>query len=602
MEETNRVQVIKANEDFGNLPYKAKIEKLRVAAYVRVSTETEEQEKSYQSMIAHYKKTIETNKDWIFAGIYADEAVTGTKTDKREEFQRLIRDCIDGKIDFVLAKSISRFARNTLDTIKYVRLLKERGIGVYFDVEKIDTLKDGEFLLTVLSAVAQQEVVNISSYVKKGLKMKMKRGELVGFNRCLGYDYDVETKMIFINEEEAAIVRRIFQRYVEGAGGMIIARELNEEEIKTCKGNQWTPSGVLGIIKNEKYKGDLLQGKTYTVDPISKRRLPNFGEEDRFYMEAHHEAIISEEMFDKAQAILHRRSSGRIATIPGKREKFSRQYAFSCMLECGFCGSNLSRRSWHSGTSHQKTMWQCVTATKKGKRYCPDSKGISEALLEEAFLASYKMLFSANGEVVEEFLKRAEKTLKSESVSDKLRKLKQKRERLKDKRKKILDNLLNQTIQTDIYEEVDAELKDQICEIEKQIYELEEKKGEERDIACRLKEFRVALSQKQVLKEFDRRVFESTIEKVIIGGYDDNGNKDPYKITFIYKAGLKNTISDVREKKQMRVEKKYSYAMPGEHRNGLPFNPKLRRSWRHLAAFAFQIDSHATGTVNIFVE
>ena len=205
---------------------------------------------------------IKNNKDWVYAGVYADKAMTGTK-DNREQFQKLIQDCKDGKIDMVLAKSLPRFARNTLDTLKYVRMLRERNIAVYFEVEKINTLKDGEFLLTILSSVAQQEVENTSAYVKKGLKMKMKRGELVGFQGCLGYDYDVVTKSLSINEEGAETVRYIFDRYVAGAGSTMIARELNEQGIPTIKGNPWTSSSVMGIINNEKYieRAEILREK-----------------------------------------------------------------------------------------------------------------------------------------------------------------------------------------------------------------------------------------------------------------------------------------------------------------------------------------------------
>ena len=281
------VKIIKANTPT-ELSSKRKIERLRVAAYCRVSTDDEDQTKSYQSMIKYYTDLIHNNKQWVFAGIFADKAITGTKADIREEFQRLIQECLSGKIDLVIAKSIPRFARNTLDTLKYVRMLKERNVAVYFEVEKINTLKDGEFLLTILSSVAQQEVENTSAYVKKGLKMKMKRGELVGFQKCLGYDYDPLTKTHSINEEGANTVGYIFKRYVAGAGSTMIARELNEQEIPTVHGNRWSPSSVMGIINNEKYMGDLLLGKSFTVDPISKRRLTNMGEEDRFYIENHH--------------------------------------------------------------------------------------------------------------------------------------------------------------------------------------------------------------------------------------------------------------------------------------------------------------------------
>ena len=298
------VEIIKAKGAGEDTSTGRKIDRLRVAAYCRVSTDDEDQIKSYNSMVRYYTDLIKSNKQWVFAGVFADKAITGTKTDKREEFQLLIQECLSGNI-------------------------------VYFEVEKINTLKDGEFLLTILSSVAQQEVENTSAYVKKGLKMKMKRGELVGFQGCLGYDYDVVTKSLSINEEGAETVRYIFDRYVAGAGSTMIARELNEQGISTIKGNPWTSSSVMGIINNEKYKGDILLGKTFTVDSISKRTLENLGEEDRFYIKNHHEPIVSEETFARAQEIRERRNGGRKKGVaPGKREKFSRQYAFSCMLEC----------------------------------------------------------------------------------------------------------------------------------------------------------------------------------------------------------------------------------------------------------------------------
>lgn len=231
-------------------------------------------------------------------------------------------------------------------------------------------MKDGEFLLTILSSVAQQEVENTSAYVKKGLKMKMKRGELVGFQKCLGYDYDPLTKTLSINEEGAKTVGYIFKRYVAGAGSTMIARELNEQEIPTVHGNRWSPSSVMGIINNEKYMGDLLLGKSFTVDPISKRRLTNMGEEDRFYIENHHEAIISKEIFEKAQEIRQRRSKGRVNGVEtGKREKYSRQYAFSSMLECGFCGETVSRRCWHSHSKYEKNYMALWKEYKKRKAF-----------------------------------------------------------------------------------------------------------------------------------------------------------------------------------------------------------------------------------------
>lgn len=542
------IELIKAN-DFSEGSFRKHVERLRVAAYCRVSTDDEEQIKSYNSMVKYYTDLIKNNKDWVFIDVYADKAITGTRVDKREEFQRLIQDCLDGRIDLIIAKSIPRFARNTLDTLKYVRMLKERNIAVYFEVEKIDTLKDGEFLMTILSSVAQQEVENTSAYVKKGLKMKMKRGELVGFQGCMGYDYDVETKSISINEEGAKVVRYIFERYVAGAGSTIIARELNEQGIMTIKGNPWVSSSVMGIINNEKYKGDILMGKTFTVDPISKRRLENLGEEDRYYIHNHHEPIVSEEIFARAQEIRSRRNGNRKHGVtPGKREKFSRQFAFSCLLECGFCGANLSRRRWHSNSKYKKTIWQCVKATKDGKRFCPDSKGIPEQVIEEAFVESYRMLCRDNKDVLEEFLKRTEKALGENSARDQLNKLQKKINNLSYKRKKLLDNYLSGIVEQDIYEETDVGLKTDISNTKTKLEYFQQQADEESLLQRRVSDFKKALSNNEVLEEFDRGIFESIIEKVIVGGYDENGEKDPYKITFIYKTGFTNEIGNAKKR------------------------------------------------------
>ena len=204
-----------------------KIERNRVAAYARVSTDEEEQLGSFQSQIQYYKDKIKQNKEWVFAGIYSDEAITGTQSNKRDGFQQMIQDCMDGKIDMILTKSISRFARNTVDTLTYVRMLKDRQIAVVFENENINTLSmNGELLLTILSSIAQQDVETISANVKMGLKMKMKRGELIGYNGSLGYDYHPEDKSITVNEKEAETVRLIFDLYLQGYGAYTIAKQL----------------------------------------------------------------------------------------------------------------------------------------------------------------------------------------------------------------------------------------------------------------------------------------------------------------------------------------------------------------------------------------
>lgn len=547
------IKFIKGNKTFLGA-YNEKVHKLRVAAYCRVSTDEDDQIKSYNSMIKYYTDLIQKNDEWEFVGIYADRGITGTNVKKREDFQRLIEDCINGKIDMIITKSIPRFARNTLDTLKYVRMLKEKNIAIYFEVEKINTLKDGEFLMTILSSVAQQEVENTSAYVKKGLKMKMKRGELVGFNRCFGYEVDNETGELKIVEEEALAVRYIFNRYLQGVGGRVIARELNERGIFTVRNCKWTGPTIIEIIKNEKYKGDLLQGKTFTVDPISKRRLPNRGEEDKYYVVGHHEPIVSKEVFDKAQELRKAKNTKVTSRNTGEnRTRVKRQYAFSYMIKCGYCGKNLSRRTWHSSSVYSRVIWQCSKASKEGKRFCPKSKGIPEDILEEAFVESYNKLCDNNQDVLEDFLKRIKVILKDENNEDIINQINAKIQKIKTKRNKLVDSYLDGIIPKDIYEKKERLLKNTLSKEQNELKYFKKQINSESSISDRIEEFRKSLTGNPVLKEFDRFVFESIVEKVIVGGFDENGNEDPYKITFVYKTGIKHEIKEAKKNLMTKV-------------------------------------------------
>lgn len=569
----------------------------RVAAYCRVSTDNEDQINSYNSQVEHYTEYIKKNNEWTLAGIYADEAITGTQVDRRIDFQRLINDCMNGDIDMIITKSISRFARNTLDTLKYVRKLKEFNVAVFFEEENINTLTmDGELLLTILSSVAQQEVENISANVKKGLRMKMERGEMVGFQGCLGYDYDPETKSISVNEKEAEIVRYIFRRYLEGVGGMVISRELEEQGYLSPRGyKKWTETTVLGIIKNEKYKGDLLMGKTYTVDPISKRRLDNFGEQDKFYIENHHEPIITEEDFEKAQGIRLRRSKNRntVANNGGKREKYSRKYAFSSMLECGFCGHTLSRRTWHSSTEHSKIIWQCVNATKNGKKHCPHSKGLEEEAIEKAFMESYRQVCHNNVEITNEFLKTVEEELKDNSLSKELKKVSNQLDKVLKKEKDLVELRLNEAISMDLYQEKYNEI---TLSKEKLLGEkrtLEVTLTDEKALKKRLEGFKRLLESNKYLEKFDRAVFESIVDKIIIGGTNDDGEIDPAMITIIYKTGKK----DSQDGRLFKSRRKNAKAVDGENDNKL--YPQSSNEANELCSY--QIDN-TCGDGSTFVQ
>lgn len=327
---------------------------IRVAAYARVSTDMEDQKNSYQSQLQYYTEKMNSNPKWIPTKVYADEGISGTQDYKRNDFMQMVKDGENNKFYLLLTKSISRFARNTVDTLKYVRRLKEKNVAIYFEEENINTLDmQGELLLTILSSVAQQESETISSHVKLGLAMKMKRGELVGFHGCYGYNYDRLTKTIIVNDEEKRVIQFIFEKFIQGYGTSMIARELNEMGIPTKRGNTvWYENTVRKILKNEKYKGDLLQGKTFTVDPITHRRLENMGEEQKYLIENNHEAIVDEETWNRVQEIFDENS----IKIKEGRDigQFKRIYAFSGVTFCAFCGRPATRKDWSSTLKDKK--------------------------------------------------------------------------------------------------------------------------------------------------------------------------------------------------------------------------------------------------------
>ena len=526
-------------------------EKLRVAAYCRVSTDDDEQLKSYNSMVKYYEDKIKEQPNWEYAGIYADFGVTGTSTKNRTEFNRMMDDANAGKIDYIITKSISRFARNNGDIINSINTLRNRGIYVFFEEETIDSASPGyELILTVLGIIAQQEVENTSAHVTKGLYIKMSRGELVGFNKCLGYDYDKETKQLSVNPEEAELVRYIFDRYNLGIGSTEIARELNEKGLRTIKGNEWGSSTIMSILKNEKYIGDLRQGKTYTNNAIEKHRACNRGERQMYYVKDHHEPIIDREIWDKARAIHKIRIRGRTMGSTEKVDNYSRKYAFSSKLECYFCGSRLTRRSWHGEMEekYKKTIWHCCTYVKKGAQYCPDSKGIEERVIETAFIEAYNLLCGNNQDVVEKFLSRVEKTLDKEKLASKEKKLEEKLSVISNKRQKLVENYLNGTIEKEVYKPKDDEIKAELGILQKEYDQVKAQAVDRETMKKRIESFRAVLSEGGVMTVFDRDIFDRMIDKVIVGGLNENGEKDPYKLTFIFKTGWKQDVDNSKRK------------------------------------------------------
>lgn len=360
----------------------------RVAAYCRVSTDKEQQEHSFETQKEMYTDMIMMKPNWQMAGIYADEGITGTIAKKRPDFMRMIEDCRKGKIDLIITKSVSRFSRNNLDCLLYVRELKEMGIPIIFEKEGINTLQvSSELLITLFSGLSQAESESISMNVKIGKRQSLKNGNVpFSYKSFLGYRKGADGKPE-IAEEQAVIIRRIFAEYLVGKSLLDIAKSLTADGIPTARGkSNWSSARVRSILTNEKYKGDALLQKTYIVDCISKKSKKNNGELPMYYVENNHPAIIERAVFDRVQEEISRRNSKKkVKQIGTKTElgKYSSKYALSEILYCGNCGTPYRRCTW-SKNGKKKIVWRCISRLDYGTKYCKDSPSIEESLLHNA--------------------------------------------------------------------------------------------------------------------------------------------------------------------------------------------------------------------------
>lgn len=360
-----------------------------------MSTDQLEQLSSYEAQVNYYTHYIEEHPDYEFAGIYADEGISGTNTKKREQFNRMIEDCKVGKIDMIITKSISRFARNTLDTLNYVRTLKELGVGVLFEKENINTLDSrGEVLLTILSSLAQDESRSISENSTWGIRRQFEQGKVrIATSTFLGYDADREGNLV-INRKQAAIVQRIYTDFLNGIGTPTIARMLELENIENCKGKKkWHDSHIKSILTNEKYKGDAILQKSYTVDFLTKKRVENKGEVPKYYVEDSHEAIIDKETWGAAQLEMERRRSFAGEHHIRKQGSSFTGGPFAGKIICGTCGHAFTRKTWNSTDERlRRCIWQCKTKYEvKGVIRCTN-KHIDNKLLDKSFINTFNAM------------------------------------------------------------------------------------------------------------------------------------------------------------------------------------------------------------------
>ena len=381
------VTFIPAKHKIGNNVSGDEVTKLRVAAYCRVSTDSDEQETSYDAQVSHYTEYIQQNPQWTLAGIFADDGISGTNTKKRDEFNRMIDECMAGNIDMIITKSISRFARNTLDCLQYIRLLKDKNITVYFEKESINTMDaKGEVLITIMASLAQQESQSLSQNVKLGLQYRYQQGKVtVNCNRFLGYTKGNDGKLV-IDPEQSEVVKRIYREYLEGSSMDKISAGLEADGILTGAGKEkWHTSTINKILRNEKYIGDALLQKTYTVDFLTKKRVKNNGLVPQYYVENSHEAIIPREIFMQVQEELIRRRI--VHTSPnGKTRTFSSNHVFAQIIICGKCGEVFRRVHWNN-RGKKSIVWRCVSRLENTGLFC-DARTVLESTIEQVLVTA----------------------------------------------------------------------------------------------------------------------------------------------------------------------------------------------------------------------
>mgnify|MGYP001142084643 FL=1 len=370
------------------------IRKLRVAAYCRVSTELEQQQSSYDIQIEYYTRHIMQNPNWIFAGVFADDGRSATNTFRRDDFNQLMDQCLKGKVDMVITKSISRFARNTVDCISWVRKLKEKNVAVYFEKENLNTLDDStEMILTILSSQAQEESRAISTNVKWGYARKFEKGESTR-QRSYGFRKAPTGEMCIV-EKEAAVIRNMARWFLDGDSLERIKHRLEDAGIETTTGKKtWSTGTIYNILTNEKIMGDVLLQKTFTADYLTKRRVKNSGQQKQYYVKNHHEAIIPKTVYYKIQEEIARRSSLKKAgTRKGKTAQgvYSSKYALTGIMVCNECGAHYRRTTW-AKNGKKVIVWRCINRLEHGTKRCHESPTLKEEVIQEAIMGKLHSL------------------------------------------------------------------------------------------------------------------------------------------------------------------------------------------------------------------
>lgn len=496
--------------------------KTRVAAYCRVSTDSDEQLISLEAQKQHYETYIKANPDWTYAGLYYDEGITGTKKEKRPALKRMIKDCVSGKIDLVVTKSISRFARNTTDCLELVRKLSQAGVYIYFERENINTQDmESELILTILSSLAEEESVSISQNTKWSIQKRFENGTFIIAYPPYGYA-NVGGHMEIV-PEEAEIVRWIFSSFLSGMSTGTIADELRKKEIPTKKGGRWRPETINGMLKNEKYTGDAIFQKTWSDENFN--RHINHGEADQYIVRDHHEPIISREDFDAVRELMKRRfaeKGGETGT-----NKYHRRYAFSGRIICGECGSSF-RRKITKRTGGKHIIWSCHRHI-EDKDFC-GMKSVSQDALETAFTTMMNKLAFAKDRMLTPLLSELWSADREEGL-DRINELEERIENNIRKRERLRTMLTEGLLDAEIFNDENNTL---LSDAEKMESELSDLRSGMNGILSKISELEKLiryLTKAGVTENFDETAFTAFVDRVII--------RTRNEAVFVMKCGLK---------------------------------------------------------------
>jgi len=479
----------------------------RVAAYARVSTDSDEQFTSFEAQVDYYTRQITANADWTMAEVYTDEGISGTNTKKRDGFNRMIVDALAGKIDLIITKSISRFARNTVDTLTAVRQLKEKGVEVYFEKENIYTMDSkGELLITIMSSLAQEESRSISENVAWGKRAKCEEGKVyLPYKQFLGYEKGPDGQPQIV-EGQAKTVRLIYALFLDGLMPSSIAKRLEAMGTLSPAGKQrWQTSTVESILRNEKYKGDALLQKTFCVDFLTKKMKRNEGELPQYYVERSHPAIVSPEVFDEVQQELKRRRETRYVGRSG---------CFSSKIICGECGSYYGRKVWHSNDKYRTVIWRCQHKYDNGEP-CK-TPHVTEDQVKAAFVAEMNRVITNKDQVLVDIRMLIETLTTSHELEEKESATGKELEAVSESMRKLVDDYARALIEQNMYDDQYAELLAQSRTLEERVAQFrghrEQRKVKKRELDA----FYKVLKATGPIVEFDEELWMAMVLKAVI--------------------------------------------------------------------------------------